>query len=674
MIKKILFCISLSVNAVLAQKPQDLLIPAPKEYNSNNSRFIVSTAFAIVVKGNPNERIYAAATRMLQRLKGRTGLFIAQSSVTRMNTDSTMVIEVKRPGANRLFEDESYQLNVMSTHILLKSETDIGAIHGLETLLQLLQSDNNGYYFPGCLINDAPRFFWRGLLIDVGRHFMPVDVIKHNIDAMAAVKMNVLHLHLTEDQGFRIECKTFPKLHQLGSDGQFFTQEQIREIITYADDRGIRVIPEFDIPGHTTSWFVGYPELASGTGPYDIEHRYGMFVPTMNPIKEETYQFLDSFFKEMTGLFPDEYVHIGGDENNGKEWDDNTSIQAFKKANNLPDNPALQAYFNKRVLEILTKYGKKMIGWDEIIQPDLPKNIVIQSWRGKQGLIDAAQNGFQVILSNGYYIDLVQPAEFHYLNDPLPAAIPLSDEQKKLVIGGEATMWSELVTWETIDSRIWPRTAAIAERLWSPATVADVHVMYDKLDKISIELEELGLTHEKNYEMMLRRLVGNNDIKALKTFVDVIEPIKNYHRVSTKEVHYLTDSPYARIADAARPESRIARHFNDLVGQFLVNRNDKAMAEAIRHYLKLWASNHSNLVKIIQKTPVLKEVETLSADLAVISKIGLEAIIFLEGDQKAQKSWYDSSMHKIQLASKPRGQTEIAMIKGIQKLLDNVKY
>ena len=674
MIKKIFFWFTLSVNAVLAQKPQDLLIPSPKEYNSINSCFIVSTAFAIAVKGNPNERIYAAATRILQRLKGRTGLFIAQSSVTRMNTDSTMVIEVKRPGVNRLFEDESYQLNVMSTHILLKSETDIGAIHGLETLLQLLQSDNNGYYFPGCLINDAPRFFWRGLLIDVGRHFMPVDVIKHNIDAMAAVKMNVLHLHLTEDQGFRIECKTFPKLHQLGSDGQFFTQEQIREIITYADDRGIRVIPEFDIPGHTTSWFVGYPELASGTGPYDIEHRYGMFVPTMNPIKEETYQFLDSFFKEMTGLFPDEYVHIGGDENNGKEWDDNTSIQAFKKANNLPDNPALQAYFNKRVLEILTKYGKKMIGWDEIIQPDLPKNIVIQSWRGKQGLIDAAQNGFQVILSNGYYIDLVQPAEFHYLNDPLPAAIPLSDEQKKLVIGGEATMWSELVTWETIDSRIWPRTAAIAERLWSPATVADVHVMYDKLDKISIQLEELGLTHEKNYEMMLRRLVGNNDIKALKTFVDVIEPIKNYHRVSTKEVHYLTDSPYARIADAARPESRIARHFNDLVGQFLVNRNDKAMAEAIRHYLKLWASNHSNLVKIIQKTPVLKEVETLSADLAVISKIGLEAIIFLEGDQKAQKSWHDSSMHKIQLASKPRGQTEIAMIKGIQKLLDNVKY
>ena len=466
------------LQAEIAQSLANLLIPMPKECHFNNDRLNITPDFSISVIGNPGSRIYVAATRMLKRLKGRTGLFIKQYEVSAGKTDSSVlkkvkeaaepitsinqnvsfVIEVEEPGVNRLKEDESYTLTITSSRILLKAKKDIGALHGLETLLQLLQSDSNGYYFQSCIINDAPRFMWRGLLIDVARHFMPVDVIKHNIDGMASVKMNVLHLHLTDDQGFRIECKSFPKLHQLGNDGQYFTQAQIKDIIAYADDRGIRVVPEFDIPGHTSSWFVGYPELASGDGPYSIIHGYGIFMPTMNPIKESTYGFLDTFFKEMTALFPDDYMHIGGDENNGMEWDANSAIKDYKKAHNLPDNNALQAYFNTRVLAILTKYGKKMIGWDEIKHPNLPKDIVIQSWRGKQGLIDAAKSGFQAILSNGYYIDLVQPAEFHYKNDPLPSSIALTAEQQKLILGGEATMWNELTTWETVDSRIWPRT------------------------------------------------------------------------------------------------------------------------------------------------------------------------------------------------------------------------
>jgi len=274
------------------------------------------------------------------------------------------------------------------------------------------------------------------------------------------VKMNVLHLHLSEDQGFRIESKVYPKLHQMGSNGEYFTQQQIREIIAYAADRGIRVVPEFDMPGHATSWFVGYPELASAPGPYVIEKKFGVFDPTIDPTKKSTYKFLKKFLGEMCDLFPDAYFHIGGDENNGKQWDTNEEIKSFMKKNDLKNNHELQNYFNGKVLAILQKKGKKMIGWDEILQPGLPKDALIQSWRGKEGLKSAASQGYQVILSNGFYIDLAEPAWKHYTNDPIPSELNLTEAEQKFILGGEATMWAELVTPETIDSRIWPRTAA----------------------------------------------------------------------------------------------------------------------------------------------------------------------------------------------------------------------
>jgi hexosaminidase len=612
---------------------------------------------------------------MLQRLKGRTGLFIKQFAVTHQNYDSpgSLRITVNRPGVIKNNENESYTLVIKSGDIQLNAETDLGAMHGLETLLQLIQNKNGSYFFPGCIINDSPRFPWRGLLIDVGRHFIPVDVIKRNLDGMAAVKLNVLHLHLTEDQGFRIESKTFPELHQLGSDGLFYSQDQIKDIIEYAADRGIRVIPEFDMPGHATSWLVSHPEIASGQGPYLIERGFGVFNPTMNPTIDTTYRFLDKFIAEMAQLFPDEYFNIGGDENNGKEWNSNSAIQSYKKEKSIPDNPHLQAYFNQHMLEILTHYGKKMMGWDEIMQPTLPKNIVIQSWRGKQGLLEAARAGFPVVLSNGYYIDLMQPADEHYLNDPSPSAIPLTDDQKKLILGGEATMWSEMVTWETIDSRIWPRTAAIAERLWSPVTVINIPVMYEKLDFISLQLEELGLTHEKNYDMMLRRLVGGYDISPLKTLVDVLEPVKNYDRVDSREVNYTTGSPFTRVVDAARPDARVARKFNTLVEHYLLDPRNSAYANELKQYFGLWIANHELLKKTIQNSPVLNEIEPLSSNLAIISKIGLEILAPAGKTNKLSPKWKEESLLKIKQARVPHGQAELMVVKGIEQLVTNVK-
>lgn len=651
---------------------ENMVIPSPRECKLFNSRFIVNAGFSVSVKAQTSSRVYDASTRFLNRLKGRTGVFIDQYKVTGELFQACFSITVDRRGENRLYEDESYQLSVNSGQIVLKSTTDLGAMHGLETLLQLLQTDGKEYFFPACEITDAPRFPWRGLLIDVGRHFMPVDVIKRNIDGMAAVKMNVLHFHLTEDQGFRIECKAFPKLHLLGSDGEYFTQEQMKDIIAYADARGIRVVPEFDMPGHTSSWFVGYPELASGTGPYHVEQNFGVLLPTMNPAKERTYQFLDTFFREMTSLFPDEYMHIGGDENNGKEWDANPDIQEYKKINNLTSNDELQASFNKRILSILTKYGKKMMGWDEIMQPDLPKNILIQSWR-KGGLASCTKNGFPAVLSNGYYIDLMQPAQFHYKVDPIPDTLAISDEQKKLILGGEATMWAEMATSETEDSRIWPRTAAIAERLWSPSSVKDVASMYKRLDRMSIQLEELGLTHERTTSFMLRRLTGNYDNAALTTLVDVLEPVKQYHRVSAKEVKYTTHSPFGRVVDAARPDARVARNFNMLVDTFLKNPTNTEMFNQLRNSLKTWGNNRKALEPVFEKIPAVREIEPLSVDLAELSSLGLRALTSIKTNKKLGSAWRENALGQLKQASKSKGQVEIAVIKGIRELVEKVK-
>ena len=649
------------------------MMPVPENYSFQNGNYRLTDQFTISVDGNPDSRIYGTASRILHRLAGRTGMFFSQAFITfdQNPENADLNIHINRPGKVVLYEDESYELIITRENISLTAETDIGAIRGLETFLQLLETDSDGYFFPALVVNDKPRFPWRGLMIDACRHFMPVEVIKRNLDGMAAVKLNVLHWHLSEDQGFRVESKTFPKLHEMGSDGFYYTQEQIKEVIAYAADRGIRVMPEFDLPGHATSWLVAFPELASAPGPYEIERGWGICDPTFNPTIEETYQFLDKFFAEMSQLFPDEYMHIGGDENNGKQWDASPEIQEFMEKNNIPDNHTLQAYFNQRLLKILTAQGKKMVGWEEILHPDMPKNIVIQSWQGDKSLIEAAEMGFQVMLSRGYYIDLNQSTDFHYLNDPNPENLSLTAEQREMIIGGEATMWSEFVSAEIVDSRIWPRTAAIAERFWSSAEVKDVDDMYRRLDNISFHLEELGLTHEKNYFMMLRRLTNNKDIMPLKNLVDVIEPVKIYNR-NRLRTHY-SYSPLTRVIDAARPDARVARKFRNAVDKFIKsNTKDQVLYHQLKKWLILWQNNHSELKIIINQSPVLKEIESLSQDLAACAELGLAALNYINDEETAEPGWKKSAKEIIERAKEPRGQTELMIIPGIEMLVQQV--
>lgn len=674
---------SLTVIATTAHgedSPAHNLMPVPAELKFSAGRLGVTNAFSISVTGHEDGRLQAALLRSIRRWEERTGLSFARTRDARLALASdpasaalVITCDSGGPAVPALEQDESYSLEITSSQARLRATTVIGAMRGLETLLQLLQSDSHGWFLPAVSIRDQPRFPWRGLMIDVCRHWQPMEVIKRNLDGMALVKLNVLHLHLTEDQGFRIESKTHPRLHQLGSDGNYFTQDEIREIIAYAAARGIRVMPEFDIPGHATSWLVGHPEVASAPGPYAIERKWGIFDPVLDPTNEKTYELLEGFLGEMAALFPDPYIHIGGDENNGKHWSANARIQTFIRERNLKDNEGLHAYFNQRVQAILAKHGKRLIGWDEILHPDLPKACVVHSWRGAKGLADAARAGHAVILSNGYYIDLVYPAEAHYLNDPLPLSTPLTAAEQRLVLGGEATMWSEWTSPETIDSRIWPRTAAIAERLWSPRDVASVPDMYRRLAVVSRRLEEAGLLHDKNHEPMLRRLAGDNadpsTLAALRVFVESVEPVKHYRRGKFQRATQFT--PLTGLADCARPDSASARALRSHVEAFIFAESpvDTTVIDAIAQQLESWRSaGHIVATAAPATLPRLREAAPLAQAMSDASDVGLRALQMLHDGQAPDAATRASWLAAV-AAAEPRAAVELPALPALKLLI-----
>jgi hexosaminidase len=449
----------------------------------------------------------------------------------------------------------------------------------------------------------------------------------------------------------------------LGSDGQYYTQDQVREGIAYARERGIRVIPEFDMPGHTTAWFVGYPELASGPGPYRIERQWGIFDPAMDPTREEIYQFLDAFIGEMTALFPDEYFHIGGDEVNGKQWEASPRIQEFMRAHDIKSNEELQAHFTRRVQAIVQKHGKKMIGWDEILSKDMPHNVLVQSWRGQKGLADAVRQGASGILSNGYYLDLGYSAAHHYTVDPLgEGASDLSADEKQRVLGGEACMWSEFVPPELLDLRVWPRMAAIAERLWSPQNVTDTADMYRRLGAVSRDLEWLGLAHVSEYEKMLARMAGGGPVTPVRTLAEVVEPVKDYAREEMHEYDRFT--PLNRLIDAARADSDTVRRFAELV--------DRMGAEdlpRIREYLTLWRDNQARLAPMLASSGLLAEDAETSKDLSAIAEAGLQALDHLQSGAGSTADWKAETRALLDRAKKPKAELILSVEPAIRKLI-----
>ena len=663
---------SVLVSSAAAEARQLNLMPMPAALQMQAGQLVIDPAFSVGISGHSDAQLQRTVERFLDDLRRQTGMPPLDMKITNP-AQATLVVhcEHETKAVQELGEDESYSLEISAAGAKLEATTTLGIMRGLQTFLQLVQTTSDGFVAPAITIQDKPRFPWRGLMIDVGRHFIPLDALKRNLDGMAAVKLNVFHWHLSDNQGFRVESKKFPKLTEMGSDGLYYTQDEVRDLIAYAHDRGIRIVPEFDMPGHSTAWFVGYPELASGLGPYQIERKWGVFDPAMDPTQERTYKFLDAFIGEMAKLFPDQYFHIGGDEVNGKQWDTNPQIQAFMRAHGLKTNQDLQAYFNTRVQKIVSKHGKTMVGWDEILRPDLPKDIVVQSWRGQDSLAAAARQGYRGILSYGYYLDLMWPASRHYAVDPMSdGAANLTPEEKQRILGGEACMWSEYVSPENIDSRIWPRTAAIAERLWSPQDVTDVNSMYQRLDYVSRWLDWLGLTHNSSYGPMLRRIAGSNDISTLRTFTDVVEPVKDYTREEIATVEATRLSPLSRVVDAARPESDTARHFADLVDALIAGQADPSAKQEVRTLLIRWRDNQSNLQALGTQSFLLTEIIPLAQDLSAVATTGLQALDYLDRGERASDDWATQQFAVLAEAQKPKAQLLLMVAPSVQKLVE----
>ncbi len=621
------------------------LMPLPTKVISASGSLAIDGSFSISAVECPDARVPAAANRITTRIARQTGIPIGLGRAGGANVTLRVACDtgVEHPS---LADDESYQLDVSSEGARLKAASGAGALHGLETFVQLIEP---GFHVAAVHIEDRPRFPWRGLMLDVSRHWMPLEVIERNLNAMAAVKLNVFHWHLSDDQGFRVESKRFPLLQKLGSDANFYTQDQIREVVDYARDRGIRVVPEFDIPGHTQSWLAAYPELATAPGPYETGRTWGAYDPVMDPSREEVYQFLEAFLGEMATLFPDAYFHIGGDEVNPKQWNQSAGIQAFAKQHNLKDAHALQAYFNQRIQKILEAHGKVMIGWDEILDPDLPASIVIQSWRGQESLAEAAKQGRRGILSWGYYLDYLRPASYHYGIDP-PAGAN--------VLGGEACMWAEYVNAETVDSRIWPRAAAIAERLWSPQDVTDVDSMYARLEIVSRTLEWTDVQHRAKYGPMLDLLTGGHPSESLRVLADASEAQGLSGR--SRAAKYTSLTPLNRFVDAVRPESESVRALEQAA-----RRASPADLALLREQFTIWAGNDARF-------PALSELKALSQDLSALGAIGLRILDYLARGQGPPANWLAQQTRELARTEKPSAEVILAAVRPVRLLLSHL--
>lgn len=581
----ILSCTLLAFCAIGQQpnKIEKLLVPIPVSVVEGEGSFVVDANTSIQLS-TTNADVRRIAGFLADRLQTATGFDVPVVSTTAKNE-----IEL-RLTTDASLGKEGYRLQVEKNKITIGAQEPAGLFYGMQTLFQLMQPSIEGtsiaagadWSVPACTITDTPRFGWRGLMFDVVRHFFTKEEVKGFIDEMVRYKFNMLHLHLTDDEGWRIQIKSLPKLTEVGAwnvkkegyfgyfkppaadakydNGGFFTHDDIRELVQYAQDRFVNILPEVDVPGHSLAAVASYPELSCTKDAVNYRVRSGepiidwtkglpphaMIDNTLCPANEKVYEFLDKVFTEVAALFPFEYIHIGGDECSKNFWEKSDAVKALMKRENLKNMEEVQSYFIRRVGKIVESKGKKFIGWDEILEGGLAPGAAVMSWRGMKGGIEAARMNHQVVMSpSDYaYLDYMQgdPAiESHvyaalslkkaYEFDPLPPGI-----DPKFIKGGQGNLWAEQIYNNRYRQyMLWPRGMAVAEAVWSPMERRNWD---DFIQRVEVQLPRLDAANVKYAPSMYepRMAVAQNSSGALLVTIST--------EVPDVDVHYSFDNSF----------------------------------------------------------------------------------------------------------------------------------
>lgn len=508
------------------------IIPKPESLEILKGRFLIDSNTKIIGKAElENEGNYLSSI-----LSDAIGAEILFENSTTSNGNISLRLD------DSINNDEGYKISVTYDKITISGKTNKGVFYGIQTLRQLMSSsiESDGktkLTIPATQIEDSPRFLYRGMHLDVARHFFPVAFIKKYIDLIAMHKMNTFHWHLTEDQGWRIEIKKYPKLTSIGSVrketivghgntwknddvkydgipyGGFYTQEDIKEVVTYAEKRHVTIIPEIELPGHSLAAISAYPELGNTGEQYAVGTRWGVF-PEIYAPSEETFQFLEDVLTEVIDLFPSKLIHIGGDEAPKTQWEQSKLAQEVIKRGDLKDENELQSYFIKRIEKFLNSKGRDIIGWDEILEGGLAPNATVMSWRGTKGGIEAAKQKHNVVMTPGHscYFDHYQTEDKQ--NEPLaiggettvqdvyeyePTPKELAEEEQKYILGAQGNVWTEYMkTPEHVEYMILPRMTALSEVVWSSKDFRDWNDFQKRLKHLVKIYDTMNLNYAKH--------------------------------------------------------------------------------------------------------------------------------------------------------------------------------
>ena len=540
------------------------VVPLPASLTPMPGALRVADLTTVAVSDAGDAELHALASNAVRTIAADAGLTLTVAEAPATTARPGTLLLRLDPAASS--NPESYRLDVTPASVTIAAPAHAGLFYGLQTLRQLLPADaadaGTDRTVPAMRIVDAPRFRYRGMHLDVGRHFFPVEFVKRYIDLMAMYKMNTFHWHLTEDQGWRIEIKKYPRLTEVGScrketileknfdpyvgDGTpycgYYTQDQIREIVAYAAERYVTVMPEIEMPGHSVAALAAYPELACTDGPFEVYTKWGVTEDIYCPT-EKTFAFLEDVLTEVMDLFPSTYIHIGGDEAPKARWKESDSAQAVMRREGLADESELQSYFVRRIERFLNAHGRKLVGWDEILEGGIAPEATVMSWRGMEGGIEAARQGHDVIMTPGGYVyfDYYQgdpeweplaiggytPLERVYAFEPVPDE--LTPEEARHVLGAQGNVWTEyMATTDYVEYMVFPRLLALSEVVWSPKAARDwdgfaarLPAQFRRLDRYGVHyriphvmgLEEDRLTLDDHVTVTLQALTANTEIR-----------------------------------------------------------------------------------------------------------------------------------------------------------------